>query len=94
MVGSDWLMHPQGFAKSKDPLAAKNLYREMRSERVPFGCPGFFMDKGFAVVLIATFLAETVSNICEFTIKIYQNHAANHSDRPHHHDISLKHPQK
>ena len=26
----------QGFAKSKDPLAAKNLYREMRSERVPF----------------------------------------------------------
>ena len=25
----------QGFAKSKDPLAAKNLYREMRSERVP-----------------------------------------------------------
>ena len=32
---------PQGFAKSKDPLAAKNLYREMRSERVPFGFPGF-----------------------------------------------------
>ena len=29
----------QGFAKSKDPLAAKNLYREMRAERVPFGTP-------------------------------------------------------
>ena len=25
----------KGFAKSKDPLAAMNLYREMRSERVP-----------------------------------------------------------
>eukprot|EP00438_Fugacium_kawagutii_P007720 Skav224505 [mRNA] locus=scaffold3754:68813:74478:- [translate_table: standard] len=34
------LSDAQGFAKSKDPLAAKNLYREMRAERVPRGCPG------------------------------------------------------